>query len=146
MRIGVFPMGVDAGAFDRLEPDRPSCSPRSRRYAQPADVRLLVGIDRLDYTKGIPRRLLAFERLLRDHPELRGRVRLIQVAVPSRQNVDAYQEYRNQVDAIIGRIHGAFATPNWVPINYIYRALPPERWRPCTGPPTSCSSRRCATA
>jgi trehalose 6-phosphate synthase/phosphatase len=121
--VGVFPMGVDAASFDAL-----SRSPEVRTGAkvlrQPEGVRLLVGIDRLDYTKGIPRRLLAFERLLREHPEMRGHVRLIQVAVPSRQNVDAYQDYRTQVDTIIGRIHGAFATPNWVPINYIFRGLP----------------------
>ena len=121
VRIGVFPMGVDAAAFDRLS-RTPELLAEVEALRHPADVRLLVGIDRLDYTKGIPRRLLAFERLLRDHPEMRGRVRFIQVAVPSRQNVDAYQEYRRQVDAIVGRIHGAFATPNWAPVHYIYRA------------------------
>jgi trehalose 6-phosphate synthase/phosphatase len=123
VRIGVFPMGVDAASFDRMGRS-PEVLAEVERLRRPDDVRLFVGIDRLDYTKGIPRRLLAFERLLRDHPELRERVRLIQVAVPSRQNVDAYQDYRAQVDGIIGRIHGAFATPNWVPINYIFRALP----------------------
>ena len=123
LRMGVFPMGVDAASFD-AQSRAPDLLAEVAALRQPDDVRLLVGIDRLDYTKGIPRRLLAFERLLRDHPEMRGRVRLIQVAVPSRQNVDAYQDYRTQVDTIIGRIHGAFATPSWVPINYIFRSLP----------------------
>ncbi len=123
VRIGVFPMGVDAAAFDAMG-SSPDLLAEVEALRHPNDVSLLVGVDRLDYTKGIPRRLLAFERLLREHPELRGRVRLIQVAVPSRQNVDAYQEYRSQVDGLIGRIHGAFATPNWVPINYLCRALP----------------------
>ena len=123
VRVGVFPMGVDAAAFDALS-RTPELLADVEALAQAGELHLLVGIDRLDYTKGIPRRLLAFERLLRDHPELRGRVRLIQVAVPSRQNVDAYQDYRAQVDGLIGRIHGAFATPTWVPINYIYRGLP----------------------
>ncbi len=125
VRIGVYPMGVDAASFDALG-RAPETLAEVEALRSPDDVHLLVGIDRLDYTKGIPRRLLAFERLLRDHPEMRGRVRLIQVAVPSRQNVEAYQEYRSQVDGIIGRIHGAFATPHWVPINYIYRSLPPR--------------------
>jgi trehalose 6-phosphate synthase/phosphatase len=123
VRVGVFPMGVDAARFDAASRS-PELLADVEALRRPDDVRLLVGIDRLDYTKGIPRRLLAFERFLRDHPELAGRVRLIQVAVPSRENVDAYQEYRAQVDGIIGRIHGAFATPSWVPINYIYRGLP----------------------
>jgi trehalose 6-phosphate synthase/phosphatase len=125
IRIGVFPMGVDAASFDRAARS-PELLAEVGTLRQPEDMKILVGIDRLDYTKGIPRRLLAFERLLRDHPELRGKVRLIQVAVPSRQNVDAYQDYRAQVDGIIGRIHGAFATPTWVPINYIFRNLPPR--------------------
>jgi trehalose 6-phosphate synthase/phosphatase len=123
VQVGPFPMGVDAAQIDR--------SARSAEVAAevqairaPGSVRLLVGIDRLDYTKGIPRRLMAFERFLRDHPELREQVRLIQVAVPSRINVDAYQEFRDQVDGIIGRIHGEFATPTWVPIHYMFRNLP----------------------
>jgi trehalose 6-phosphate synthase/phosphatase len=125
VRIGVYPMGVDAARFDALG-SSPEVLTEVEALRRDDDVKVLVGIDRLDYTKGIPRRLLAFEHLLRDHPELHGHVRLIQVAVPSRQNVEAYQEYRSQVDGIIGRIHGAFATPHWVPINYIYRGLPPR--------------------
>jgi trehalose 6-phosphate synthase/phosphatase len=123
VRVGVYPMGVDAARFDALGRS-PEVLADVEALRRTDDVKVLVGIDRLDYTKGIPRRLLAFERLLHDHPDMRGRVRLIQVAVPSRENVGAYQEFRNQVDGIIGRIHGAFATPHWVPINYIYRGLP----------------------
>jgi trehalose 6-phosphate synthase/phosphatase len=83
-------------------------------------------VDRLDYTKGIPRRLLAFERLLERHPELRERIRLLQVAVPSREGVKAYREFRGETDALIGRIHGAFATPHWVPIHYLHRSVSPR--------------------
>jgi trehalose 6-phosphate synthase/phosphatase len=80
-------------------------------------------VDRLDYTKGIPRRLLAFETLLQRHPELRGKIRLVQVAVPSREKVEAYREFREEVDALVGRIHGEFATPTWSPVHYLYRGL-----------------------
>ena len=106
VRLGVFPMGVDAGAPRRGGRARRRWrrSPRRRRGARA--MRLLVGVDRLDYTKGIPRRLLAYEPLLRAHPELRERVRLVQVAVPSRENVDAYRELREQVDELVGRING----------------------------------------
>jgi trehalose 6-phosphate synthase/phosphatase len=121
VRLGAFPMGVDAARFDaaaRSEDVRALVE--SHRAA---GTQLLVGVDRLDYTKGIPRRLLAFESLLRRYPELRERVRLVQVAVPSRENVEAYREYRGEVDALVGRIHGEFATPGWSPIHYLYRSL-----------------------
>src|SRR4029079_5903911 len=86
-------------------------------------VRILLGGARLDYTKGIPRRLLAYERMLETHPELRERVRLVQVAVPSRTKVGAYQDFRALVDGLVGRINGAFGTARWVPVHYIFRAL-----------------------
>ena len=121
--LGAFPMGVDAAAFAEksLGPDVDARVLDIRGVG--TDVHLLVGIDRLDYTKGIPRRLLAFERLLQLHPELREKARLIQVAVPSRTNVDAYQEFRAEVDRLVGRINGAFATPRWTPVHYLYRNL-----------------------
>ncbi|MEW6269728.1 MAG: bifunctional alpha,alpha-trehalose-phosphate synthase (UDP-forming)/trehalose-phosphatase, partial [Thermodesulfobacteriota bacterium] len=122
VRLGVFPMGVDAASFGALA-SRPEVAAEVAKLRGSDGCSLLVGIDRLDYTKGIPRRLLAFEQLLRDHPTLVERVRLVQVAVPSREQVGAYQEFRGQVEALIGRINGAFGTPRWVPIHYIYRGL-----------------------
>lgn len=120
--LGVFPMGVDAREYQRLG-ESPEVGALSEEFRGAPGERLLVGIDRLDYTKGIPRRLLAFERMLADHPELHGKVRLVQVAVPSRTNVDAYAELRQQVDAMIGRINGRFGSPRWAPVHYVYRAL-----------------------
>jgi len=115
-----FPMGVDATEWARLGNDA-TVQARTREIRGPDDCRILLGIDRLDYTKGIPRRLLAYEELLRARPELQGRVRLIQVAVPSRGGVGAYREFRQQIDARVGRINGAFATPTWTPIHYLHR-------------------------
>ena len=123
VRVGAFPMGVDAAAFTALA-SSPEVIALAQAHRLPG-TQLLVGIDRLDYTKGIQRRLLAFRALLRAHPELRERVRLVQVAVPSRENVEAYRELRDEVDALVGRIHGQFATPSWSPIHYLHRALPP---------------------
>ncbi len=80
-RLGVFPMGVDAELFDTLARD-PAVEAEAEALRGDGSVRILVGVDRLDYTKGIPRRLLAFERMLETHPELREQVRLVQVAVP----------------------------------------------------------------
>ena len=121
VRIGVFPMSVDAADFAKRA-SAPEVLAKVAEYRRP-DERLLVGIDRLDYTKGIPRRLLAVERLLTAHPEWKERVRLIQVAVPSRDNVGAYRRFRREVEAVVGRINGEFATPNWTPIQYIHRSV-----------------------
>jgi len=123
VRLGVFPMGIDAAAFAGLA-EEPGVIEQAAGFRGEDGTKLLVGIDRLDYTKGIPRRLLAFERLLQDHQELRGQVRLVQVAVPSRIDVEAYQQFRAQMDGLIGRIHGTFATPTWAPIHYLFRGLP----------------------
>ena len=77
-----------------------------------------------DYTKGIPRRLLAVERLLTLHPEWKERVRLIQVAVPSRDGVGAYRRFRREVEESVGRINGELATPAWTPVQYLYTSVP----------------------
>jgi trehalose 6-phosphate synthase/phosphatase len=121
-KLGVFPMGIDAAAFEALSRSAEVDALMAQTRTDPG-VRLLVGIDRLDYTKGIPRRLLAYERLLADTPSLRERVRLVQVAVPSRVKVDAYADFRTTVDALIGRINGRFGTPAWAPVHYVYRNL-----------------------
>lgn len=123
--LGIFPMGVDAPTF-QAQAESPEVQDRVADLRGQSKERLLVGIDRLDYTKGIPRRLMAFERLLKDHPELHGRVRLVQVAVPSRTGVEAYAEFRNHVDALVGRINGQFGSPGWAPVHYIYRNLSEE--------------------
>jgi trehalose 6-phosphate synthase/phosphatase len=122
VRLGVFPMGIDAKNFAALAED-PDVNAESKALRGDGSVKLLVGVDRLDYTKGIPGRLLSYERMLVTHPDLRERVRLVQVAVPSRTGVGAYQEFRSLVDGLVGRINGDFATPRWVPVHYIYRSL-----------------------
>jgi trehalose 6-phosphate synthase/phosphatase len=122
VRLGVFPMGIDAETFIALAED-PAVQAEAKALRGDGTVKLLVGVDRLDYTKGIPRRLLSYEKMLQTHPDLRGRVRLVQVAVPSRTGVGAYQEFRSLVDGLVGRINGDFATPSWVPVHYIFRGL-----------------------
>ncbi len=122
VRLGVFPMGVDAQKFSERA-DSPEVLSRVAQLRGMDDCAMLLGVDRLDYTKGIRRRLLAYEKFLRDRPEWHGRVRLTQIAVPSRTSVEAYQEFRNEVDAAIGRINGTFGTTQWAPIHYLYRGI-----------------------
>lgn len=123
VRLGAFPMGIDAAAFERLAEDPGVLGEVSVIRERGAGQRLLLGIDRLDYTKGIPRRLLAVQRLLEREPAWRGRLRLIQVAVPSRTQVEDYAAYRDKVDELVGRINGLYGSVHNVPIHYLYRSF-----------------------
>ena len=121
VRLGFFPMGVDAAGIAE-HADTEAVAALKREFRSDVE-RLAVGVDRLDYSKGIPRRLLAWQRLLERYPEWRGRARLVQVAVPSRGGVDAYRELRREVEALVGRINGNFGTPTWTPVHYMYRSV-----------------------
>jgi trehalose 6-phosphate synthase/phosphatase len=101
----------------------------SARYREELDRRfhgrrLLLAVDRLDYTKGIPERLRTFRRLLQSARELRGQIVLIQVAVPSREDVAAYAGLKSEVNELVGEINGEFGTPDWTPLVYIRRGIP----------------------
>ncbi|HEY4133100.1 MAG TPA: trehalose-6-phosphate synthase [Gemmatimonadaceae bacterium] len=121
--LGVFPMGIDAQDFAQRASTRAVSRLTLELREKPS--RVIVGIDRLDYSKGIQRRLMALEQLFVRHPQWRGKVRFIQVAVPSRGRVGAYRQLRRDVEALVGRINGEFGTPTWTPINYIYRSVSP---------------------
>jgi trehalose 6-phosphate synthase/phosphatase len=123
IRVAAFPMGVDARAFAQLAEDPEVLAQVQDIRTQAEGQKILLGIDRLDYTKGIPRRLLAVERLLEREPALRGKLRFIQVAVPSRTRVDEYEAFRQQVDELVGRINGAHGTINATPIHYLYQSF-----------------------
>jgi trehalose 6-phosphate synthase/phosphatase len=126
VRFGVFPMGIDAQSFTSLAASPAVDDAVAELKAQAGRRAILLGVDRLDYTKGIPRRLLAFESLLQDEA-LHDRIRLVQVAVPSREAVPSYQEYRSEVDGMIGRINGTYGTITAVPIHYLYQSITPEQ-------------------
>ena len=84
---------------------------------------MLVAVDRLDYTKGLPQRLRTFRHLLVANPELVGKVTLIQVAVPSREGIESYQDLRDEVNRLVGEIDGKLGTPEWTPVVYINRGI-----------------------
>jgi trehalose 6-phosphate synthase/phosphatase len=120
VQVGAFPLGIDFELFDT----------RARRAGSEAGMggeRTILGVDRLDYSKGIPERIRAFERLLELHPEYREKVSLLQLTVPSRHQVTEYQELKREIDELVGRINGRFATATWSPIRYLYRSVTPER-------------------
>jgi trehalose 6-phosphate synthase/phosphatase len=124
VRLGIFPIGVDARDFNQRASERSVTTKVLEHRAHTG--KLLLGIDRLDYSKGMRRRFIAFERLLNNHPELRGHVRLVQVAVPSRGGVSAYRRFRKEVELLVTRINGRFATPAWTPIQYMHQSLDDE--------------------
>jgi trehalose 6-phosphate synthase/phosphatase len=124
VRLSVFPMGVDAAVIAERSASA-KVAALAHEYRTGVQ-RLIVGVDRLDYSKGIPRRLLAVRRLLEKHPDWRGAVRLVQVAAPSRGGVGAYRELRKEVESLVGRINGKFGTPTWTPVHYIHRNVQDE--------------------
>jgi trehalose 6-phosphate synthase/phosphatase len=127
VRIGSFPMAADVDRFCALA-SQPEVQAEAARIRADASGRaILLGVDRLDYTKGIPRRLVAFQRLLDRNPDLRDRVRLIQVAVPSRETTPSYEGFRRQVEALVGKIGGSVTTLASTPVHYLHRALEPEQ-------------------
>jgi len=86
-------------------------------------IKVMLGIDRLDYIKGVPHKLLAFDAFLQAHPEWQGRVVLMQVAVPTRQEVEEYQNLRVTVNELVGRINGRYGTAEYTPVHYLYRSI-----------------------
>ncbi len=124
-KTGSFPISIDTESFEEMT-RRPSIQAMARELR--ADLggnrKILLGIDRLDYTKGIDMRLRAIETLLIANPNLAKEFVFIQVGVPSRENVPDYEELRSRIESIVGRINGRFGEPGRVPVQYLYRNLP----------------------
>jgi trehalose 6-phosphate synthase/phosphatase len=124
VKLGVYPIGIDVGGFERQSPEIDAAVAQIRDETR--GKRTLLGVDRLDYTKGVPRRLLAFERLLEREPELRGKLNYIQLAVPTRERVDAYAELRSNVNELVGRINSQYGSATGSPIQLLYRSVSPD--------------------
>jgi alpha,alpha-trehalose-phosphate synthase [UDP-forming] len=123
VRVGTFPIGIDYAAFSetaRSEEVELRVGDLRRRIGP---YELVVGVDRLDYTKGLPERLQAFRNALQRFPELRERALLMQIVVPSREAVAEYQALKGEIEQLVGEINGEFSTPGWVPVHYHYRSL-----------------------
>ncbi len=118
------PIGIVAADWDRLVDADPAVTRRVAEIrSRYAGRRLIVAVDRLDYTKGIPERLRAYRHFLTTWPEWRGRVALVQVAVPSREAIPRYAALRREVNELVGEIGGAFGTPDWNPVVYVRRPV-----------------------
>ncbi len=123
-RVRAFPVGIDAGDF-AAQAGRAAAGPEGRRLRESLGERALVlGADRLDYSKGLPHRLHGFAQLLKLQPAHRRRVTLLQVAPVSRDEVAQYRALRRELDELVGRINGQFGEPDWIPVRWITRTLP----------------------
>ncbi|MGE5646675.1 MAG: alpha,alpha-trehalose-phosphate synthase (UDP-forming) [Acidobacteriota bacterium] len=121
--VGSFPISIawQELASQAAHPDIAARAGALRRGLP--GCRIALGVDRLDYTKGIPQRLLAFRSLLERYPELRCRVALIQVVVPSREEIPYYHELKQSIEQLVSEINGEYSTPGWVPVHYMHRRL-----------------------
>lgn len=121
--VGAFPIGIDPEKFvEGLK--KPSVQNRIATLKRKFEgVKLIVGVDRLDYIKGVPQKLHALEVFLTEHPEWIGKIVLVQVAVPSRQDVEEYQNLRAVVNELVGRINGKFGTIEFMPIHFLHQSV-----------------------
>jgi trehalose 6-phosphate synthase len=123
-RISVVPVGIDPDRFAEaaLDNSSPNQTLTLGLEAMLGGRKLILGVDRLDYSKGIPERLEAFARLLEIYPEWRNQVSFVQVSVPTRSDVPEYGELRSRVESLVGRINGSYGEADWVPVRYLYRS------------------------
>lgn len=121
--VSAFPIGIDVDKFKEGLTQKP-VKDRIAELSKKFDgVKIIVGVDRLDYIKGVPQKLHAFEVFLHEHPEWIGKVVLVQVAVPSRQDVEEYQNLRAVVNELVGRINGKFGTIEFTPIHFLHMSI-----------------------
>jgi trehalose 6-phosphate synthase/phosphatase len=133
VKVDSFPMGIDYAKFHNAAKQHGDLPKKAQSDLQrrlnthkesTPDAKFLLSIDRLDYSKGIAKRLNAYEYFLNKYPQYKEKVRLIILAVPSRSNVPQYQLLKREIDELVGRINGELATVSWTPIWYFYRSLP----------------------
>lgn len=123
VRLGAYPIGIDVESFAGAAATREvGDQVRVNRRNMPGQT-VLLGLDRLDYTKGIPRRLRAYRYFLETHPELHGQITLVQVVVPSRVDIKKYKELKRDIERLVSTLNGQFTRPGWVPVHYMYRSL-----------------------
>ncbi|MEE9285798.1 MAG: trehalose-6-phosphate synthase [Dehalococcoidia bacterium] len=126
LRVGVHPIGIDPESFARwARVGEPGAVDRLLQRISPQH-RVILGVDRLDYTKGVPDRLLAFEHLLKHYPSVRRGVSMVQISAPSRATLPEYINEKERLDLLVGRINGHFAEAGWDPVHYLYRAYTQE--------------------
>jgi trehalose 6-phosphate synthase/phosphatase len=121
--VGAFPISIDFEAFSEQAMEPEVTEKAAEIQSNIKGEQIILGVDRLDYTKGIPERLKAFRNFLQEYPELQGRVTLLQVVVPSREDIASYRELKLTIERAVSAINGEFGTPGWSPVVYLHRCL-----------------------
>lgn len=124
VNVETYPMGIDFQQFHQESKGSAIAMEEAKLRDSLGNVKVVLSVDRLDYSKGILNRLQGFELLLQTHPEFRGKVVLVMVVVPSRIGVDQYELMKRQVEECVGRINGEFGSVSWTPVIYQFRSLP----------------------
>ncbi len=119
-----LPMGIDYEKYEKVASHPETLSKEVSYRTAIGDARIMLTIDRLDYSKGIPQRLKAFEKFLERYPQYHEKVSMVMVVVPSRYNVGKYIELKEEIDLLVGRINGQFGRLRWTPVHYFYRSYP----------------------
>jgi trehalose 6-phosphate synthase len=127
LRAGAFPIGLDVDGFAALTHAKAAQKTLATMREEYGHRELLIGVDRLDYSKGLPQRFRAMRVLLTRYPETRYKATLIQIAAPSREDVDAYSDIRRELEGLAGAINGDFGDLDWMPIRYLHRTVARER-------------------
>jgi len=122
--VDALPMGIDYDKYANSAASPDTLAREVRYRTSIGDTKLMLSIDRLDYSKGIPQRLKAFEEFLENHPNFLEKVSFLMIVVPSRDTVPKYKQLKEEIDLLVGRINGKFGRLNWTPIHYFYRSFP----------------------
>lgn len=122
--VDALPMGIDYDKYATTAADADTLEKQVRYRTLIGNTTIMLSIDRLDYSKGIPQRLKAFELFLQKYPQYKEQVSLLMVVVPSRDQVGKYKELKEEIDLLVGRINGNFSRMTWTPIHYFYRSFP----------------------
>jgi trehalose 6-phosphate synthase len=122
MNVGSFPISIDFKDFAKRAASSIVAEKARRLRDAIPNCQIILGLDRLDYSKGIPEKLRAYQNALYRFPDLRGKVVLIQVVVPSREDIAEYQALRAEIEGLVSEINGIFTQSGWIPIQYMYRS------------------------
>lgn len=124
--VDAFPMGIDYDKYANLAASEQVQAIEAEFRQAISNRKVILSVDRLDYSKGIPQRLRAFELFLKDKPEFHGKVSLVMIVVPSRDQVEKYKKLKEEIDEMVGRINGLYRTMSWAPVQYYYHSYPIE--------------------
>lgn len=122
-----FPMSIDYDLYERTARSPKAIAVEEKLRKNIGDKKIIISIDRLDYSKGIPERLNAFDQFLQEYPQFREKVSLIQVLVPSRDKVEMYRQLKEEINRKVGEINSSYGSITWTPVYYFYRSFPLEQ-------------------